>query len=42
MKLSEINPDKLNNDLIKKIFFDIKKEEYDYADYIIIYGCHIK
>lgn len=42
MKLSEINPNKLDNNLIKKIFFSINKEEYDYADYIVVYGCHIK
>ena len=42
MKLSEIVPNKLDNELIKKIFFSINKEKYDYADYIIIYGCHIK
>ena len=42
MKLSNIDINNLDNELIKKIFFDIKKEDYDYADYIIIYGCHIK
>ena len=42
MKLSEINPNKLDNTLIKKLFFDVKNEDYDYADYMIIYGCHIK
>ena len=42
MKLSEVVPNKLDNELIKKIFFSINKEKYDYADYIIIYGCHIK
>ena len=42
MKLSEIDPNNLNKDLIKKIFFNITKEKYDYADYIIVYGCHIK
>lgn len=42
MKLSETNPNKLDNDLIKKIFFNATKDKYDYADYIIVYGCHIK
>lgn len=42
MKLSELNSSELNNELIKKIFFNIKKENYQYADYIVIYGCHIK
>lgn len=42
MKLSSIDVNNLNNELIKKIFFNVKKENYDYADYVIIYGCHIK
>ena len=42
MKMSEVDSNKINNDLIKKIFFSVNKEEYDYADYIIVYGCHIK
>lgn len=42
MKLSEVDTKNLNNELIKQIFFNIRKEKYDYADYIIIYGCHIK
>ena len=42
MKLSEVVPNKLDNELIKKIFFSINKEKYDYADYIIVYGCSIK
>lgn len=42
LKLSEIDSNNLNNRLIKQIFFNIKKENYNYADYIIIYGCHIK
>lgn len=42
MKLSNIDTKELNKELIKKIFFNIKKEKYNNADYIIIYGCHIK
>ena len=42
MKLSKINPNNLNNELIKKIFFSIPKEKYDNIDFIIIYGCHNK
>lgn len=42
MKLSELNSSELSNELIKKIFFNIKKENYQYADYVVIYGCHIK
>ena len=42
MKISSIDSSKLNDELIKKIFFNIKKENYEYADYLVIYGCHIK
>lgn len=42
MKLSELDSSQLNNHLIKKIFFNIKKENYKYTDYVVIYGCHIK
>ncbi len=42
MKISCVDSNELNDDLIKKIFFNIKKEQYDHADYLIIYGCHIK
>jgi len=42
MKLSELNSSELSSELIKKIFFKIKKENYQYADYVVIYGCHIK
>ena len=42
MKLSELNSSELSSELIKKIFFNIKKENYQYADYVVIYGCHIK
>lgn len=42
MLLSSIDSNKLNDDLICKIFFSVKKERYEYADYLIIYGCHIK
>ncbi len=42
MKLSEVDPNSLDDKLIKRIFYSIKKEEYESADYIIIYGCHIK
>lgn len=42
MKYSQIDSNNLTEDLIKKIFFSIKKENYDSADYLIIYGCHIK
>ena len=42
MKVSFIDSNELNDDLIKRIFFNIEKEQYDYADYLIIYGCHIK
>lgn len=42
MKLSQIVPNKIDNNLLKKIFFSINKEKYDNADYIIVYGCHIK
>lgn len=42
MKLSEINFNDLDEELIDNIFFSVKKKEYDYADYLIIYGCHVK
>lgn len=42
MKLSQVDTKSLNNELIKAIFFITKKEKYDNANYIIIYGCHIK
>lgn len=42
MKLLEINSNKLTNELIKEVFFSIEKEPYDNADYLVIYGCHIK
>ena len=42
MKLSEINFNDLDEELIDNIFFSVKKKEYDYADYLILYGCHVK
>lgn len=42
MKITEIDPNNLSNDLIKKIFFNIKKEKYTNVDYLVIYGCHLK
>ena len=42
MKLSQIDPNKIDNNMIKKIFYSVPKENYDYADYIIVYGCHMK
>lgn len=42
MRVSFVDSNELNDDLIKKIFFNTEKEQYDYADYLIIYGCHIK
>ena len=42
MMLSSIDSNNLTDELIKQIFFSIEKENYEYADYLIIYGCHIK
>lgn len=42
MKLSEIDTNNLDNELIKKIFFNVPRKTYHYADYVIVYGCHIK
>lgn len=42
MKLSELDLSKIDNDLIRKLFFSVDKENYDYADYVIVYGCHMK
>lgn len=39
MKISEVNSDKLDNKLIKSIFFNIKKEKYTYSDYVVILWC---
>lgn len=42
MKVLEIDSNNITNELIKKIFFSTEREEYDAADYLIVYGCHIK
>ena len=42
MKISSINSEDLSNDMIKDLFFSFKKGTYNSADYMIIYGCHIK
>lgn len=42
MKLSEIDTNNLDNELIKKVFFNVPRETYHYADYVVVYGCHIK
>lgn len=42
MMLSSIDSNNLTDELVKKIFFSIKKENYEYADYLILYGCHVK
>ena len=42
LKITEINPNKLDNDLIKQVFFNIQKENYTNVDYLVIYGCHLK
>ena len=42
MKITEVDPNNLTNDLIKKIFYNTKKEKYTNVDYLIIYGCHLK
>ena len=42
MKVSEIDPNKIDKNIIKKFFYNIKKEEYESADYLVIYGCHLK
>ena len=42
MKVSEIDSNKIDKNIIKKFFYNIKKEEYESADYLVIYGCHIK
>ena len=42
MKVLEIDSNNITNELIKKIFFSVEREEYDAADYLIVYGCHIK
>lgn len=40
MKIS--NLETINNDVIKKVLFNLPKIEYEHADYMIIFGCHIK
>ena len=42
MRLSEIDSRNISNELIKKMFFSMSKRDYNYADYVIVYGCHIK
>ncbi len=42
MKVLEMDENNLSNELIKRIFFSAEKEEYSSADYLIIYGRHIK
>ena len=42
MKITEVDPNNLSNDLIKRIFLQYKKEEYTNVDYLVIYGCHLK
>lgn len=42
MKVSEIDSNKIDKNIIKKFFYNIKKEEYESADYLVIYGCHLK
>ncbi len=42
MKIIEIDPNHLDNDLIKQVFFNIQKENYTNVDYLVIYGCHLK
>ncbi len=42
MMVSSIDSNNLTGELVKKIFFSIEKEDYEYADYLILYGCHLK
>lgn len=42
MDYNEFDENMLTNEEIKKIFYSIKKEKYENADYLIIYGCHMK
>ena len=42
MKITEIDPNQIDNDLIKQVFFNIQKESYTNVDYLVIYGCHLK
>ena len=42
MKITEIDSNQLDNDLIKQVFFNIQKENYTNVDYLVIYGCHLK
>ena len=39
MKLSKLNSSQLSNELIKKIFFNIKKENYQYNEYVRFKEC---
>ncbi len=42
MKLTEINTNNITDDIIKKVLFNIPKSNYNKADILIIFGCHIK
>ncbi len=40
MKISNI--EKIDKNIIEKVLFDLPKTKYDEADYMIIFGCHLK
>lgn len=42
MKITEIDTNNITKDIIKRVLFNIPKSEYDYADYAIVFGCHLK
>lgn len=42
MKLTDIDTEKITNDIIKRVFFNTPTQKYEKADCLIIFGCHIK
>lgn len=42
MKLSELDENNITDEIIRSVLFSEVKTNYDYADVMIIFGCHIK
>lgn len=42
MKITDIDLENINDDIIKKVLFSLPKNNYEEADVIIVFGCHLK
>lgn len=42
MMLTDIDIEKIDDDLIKRILFSVPKSNYEEADILITFGCHLK